>query len=333
MAVVKLNLEWFQGADASEPLVVTDDHGVIFLSSVPAWKYHTMRPLPRPSSRRFDLPGASVRAAADRAAAGDDRTHARRQRADRAHRRRPLCAALSGVAARHGRAGLASDHDVARRSGRRRRAQGDHRHRASATCRCAARVLLANAPRARARGDAQPRAAAKGLRRTEPASGRAHRGSFAGERTVAEGSGRTHARRAGLARRARRAHPGEQARRARSDGGRHHARTESAARRAARFLGQHARAARTRRPGGGARKSRSDRRAHRAHGQDHQSVETVRRTRAAAQCARTDRARALRNVRRDVADAHAGRRGRIRFARCGQRHAHAAEISPTIIPN
>jgi two-component system C4-dicarboxylate transport sensor histidine kinase DctB len=32
--------------DASEPLVVTDDHGVIFLSSVPAWKYHTIRPLP-----------------------------------------------------------------------------------------------------------------------------------------------------------------------------------------------------------------------------------------------------------------------------------------------
>ncbi|WP_374992479.1 ATP-binding protein [Paraburkholderia sp. SARCC-3016] len=46
VAVVKLNLEWFQGADASEPLIVTDDHGVIFLSSVAAWKYHTVRPLP-----------------------------------------------------------------------------------------------------------------------------------------------------------------------------------------------------------------------------------------------------------------------------------------------
>jgi two-component system, NtrC family, C4-dicarboxylate transport sensor histidine kinase DctB len=45
VAVVKLDLEWFPGADASEPLVVTDDHGVIFLSSVPAWKYHTIRPL------------------------------------------------------------------------------------------------------------------------------------------------------------------------------------------------------------------------------------------------------------------------------------------------
>nr|WP_241495808.1 ATP-binding protein [Paraburkholderia monticola] len=46
VAVVKLDLEWFQGVDAAEPLVVTDDHGVIFLSSVPAWKYHTIRPLP-----------------------------------------------------------------------------------------------------------------------------------------------------------------------------------------------------------------------------------------------------------------------------------------------
>ncbi|MBN3792452.1 ATP-binding protein [Burkholderia sp. Ac-20353] len=48
VVVVKLNLEWFQGADASEPLVVTDDHGVVFLSSVPAWKYHTLRPLAGP---------------------------------------------------------------------------------------------------------------------------------------------------------------------------------------------------------------------------------------------------------------------------------------------
>ncbi|WP_322103678.1 sensor histidine kinase [Paraburkholderia sp. J41] len=45
VAVVKLNLEWFPGTDASEPLLVTDDHGVIFLSSVPAWKYRTVRPL------------------------------------------------------------------------------------------------------------------------------------------------------------------------------------------------------------------------------------------------------------------------------------------------
>ncbi|AFQ47013.1 sensor histidine kinase [Burkholderia cepacia] len=48
VVVVKLNLEWFQGADASEPLVVMDDHGVVFLSSVPAWKYHTLHPLTGP---------------------------------------------------------------------------------------------------------------------------------------------------------------------------------------------------------------------------------------------------------------------------------------------
>ncbi|KUZ70062.1 ATPase [Burkholderia ubonensis] len=48
VVVVKLNLEWFQGADASEPLVVADDHGVVFLSSVPAWKYHTLKPLAGP---------------------------------------------------------------------------------------------------------------------------------------------------------------------------------------------------------------------------------------------------------------------------------------------
>jgi two-component system, NtrC family, C4-dicarboxylate transport sensor histidine kinase DctB len=47
VAVVKLNLEWLQGADATEPLLVTDDHGVIFLSSVASWKYHTVRPLPK----------------------------------------------------------------------------------------------------------------------------------------------------------------------------------------------------------------------------------------------------------------------------------------------
>jgi two-component system, NtrC family, C4-dicarboxylate transport sensor histidine kinase DctB len=54
VAVVKLNLEWFPGADANEPLLVTDDHGVIFLSSVPAWKYHTVRPLPAEVAASID---------------------------------------------------------------------------------------------------------------------------------------------------------------------------------------------------------------------------------------------------------------------------------------
>jgi len=48
VTVVKLNLEWFQraGAGGTEPVMVSDDHGVIFLSSVPAWQYRTLRPLP-----------------------------------------------------------------------------------------------------------------------------------------------------------------------------------------------------------------------------------------------------------------------------------------------
>jgi two-component system C4-dicarboxylate transport sensor histidine kinase DctB len=44
--VVKLGLEGFPFGDTGEPLIVADTHGVIFLSSVPNWKYHTVRPLP-----------------------------------------------------------------------------------------------------------------------------------------------------------------------------------------------------------------------------------------------------------------------------------------------
>ncbi|SDP75207.1 two-component system, NtrC family, C4-dicarboxylate transport sensor histidine kinase DctB [Ralstonia sp. 25mfcol4.1] len=48
VTVVKLNLEWFQraGSGRGEPLMVSDEHGVIFLSSVPGWQYRTLRPLP-----------------------------------------------------------------------------------------------------------------------------------------------------------------------------------------------------------------------------------------------------------------------------------------------
>ncbi|WP_206954720.1 sensor histidine kinase [Trinickia acidisoli] len=45
-AVLKLNLEWFPGTDANEPLFVVDKHGVIFLSSVGAWKYRAVRAVP-----------------------------------------------------------------------------------------------------------------------------------------------------------------------------------------------------------------------------------------------------------------------------------------------
>jgi len=48
VVVVKLNLEWFQqaGGSTAEPLMVSDPNGVVFLSSVPAWQYRTLRPLP-----------------------------------------------------------------------------------------------------------------------------------------------------------------------------------------------------------------------------------------------------------------------------------------------
>jgi two-component system C4-dicarboxylate transport sensor histidine kinase DctB len=77
VAVMKVNLEWFQGTDAGEPLLVADDHGVIFLSSVPAWKYRALAPLPASvtatieSARQYAhepvsaLPIATVRLAAD----------------------------------------------------------------------------------------------------------------------------------------------------------------------------------------------------------------------------------------------------------------------------
>lgn len=45
-AVLKLNLESFPGTDAGEPVLVADRHGVIFLSSVPGWKYRAVRDLP-----------------------------------------------------------------------------------------------------------------------------------------------------------------------------------------------------------------------------------------------------------------------------------------------
>lgn len=45
-AVLKLNLEWFPGTDSNEPVLVADRHGVIFLSSVQAWKYRSVRDLP-----------------------------------------------------------------------------------------------------------------------------------------------------------------------------------------------------------------------------------------------------------------------------------------------
>ncbi len=53
-AVIKLNLEWFPGTDAREPVLVADKHGVIFLSSVPAWKYRAVRDLPSSVAATID---------------------------------------------------------------------------------------------------------------------------------------------------------------------------------------------------------------------------------------------------------------------------------------
>ncbi len=53
-AVLKLNLEWFPGTDTNEPLFVVDKHGVIFLSSVRAWKYHAVHDLPSTVAAAID---------------------------------------------------------------------------------------------------------------------------------------------------------------------------------------------------------------------------------------------------------------------------------------
>ncbi|WP_260843847.1 ATP-binding protein [Robbsia andropogonis] len=48
VAAVKLDLQWFEQTDTQDPLIATDEHGVIFLSSEPDWKYHTVQPLSTP---------------------------------------------------------------------------------------------------------------------------------------------------------------------------------------------------------------------------------------------------------------------------------------------
>jgi two-component system C4-dicarboxylate transport sensor histidine kinase DctB len=53
-AVLKLNLEWFPGTDAREPVLVADKHGVIFLSSVRDWKYRAVRDLPGTVAAKID---------------------------------------------------------------------------------------------------------------------------------------------------------------------------------------------------------------------------------------------------------------------------------------
>ncbi len=47
VTAVKLSLEWFQqaGSGGNEPVVVADHHGVIFLSTVPEWRYRSLQPV------------------------------------------------------------------------------------------------------------------------------------------------------------------------------------------------------------------------------------------------------------------------------------------------
>lgn len=46
VVVIKIDLSWFPPHDRSEPLFVTDGNGIVFLASMPSWKYHTTRALP-----------------------------------------------------------------------------------------------------------------------------------------------------------------------------------------------------------------------------------------------------------------------------------------------
>ncbi|SNS86900.1 two-component system, NtrC family, C4-dicarboxylate transport sensor histidine kinase DctB [Noviherbaspirillum humi] len=48
VVAAKINLEWFRnlGDDRSAPLVVSDEHRIIFLSSLPQWQYRAQQPLP-----------------------------------------------------------------------------------------------------------------------------------------------------------------------------------------------------------------------------------------------------------------------------------------------
>ncbi|QCP14420.1 sensor histidine kinase [Pseudoduganella umbonata] len=82
VAVVKVNIEalergWMQGADK---VMLADANGVLFLSSAPAWKYHTLRPLPAGVRARLDqtrqyhrLPLPPLRIVRDEARAGGTR--------------------------------------------------------------------------------------------------------------------------------------------------------------------------------------------------------------------------------------------------------------------
>ncbi len=57
VAIVKISLENFESAlvRSGEPVLLADAHGVIFLASVPEWKYHFLKPLDPGVKQQFDL--------------------------------------------------------------------------------------------------------------------------------------------------------------------------------------------------------------------------------------------------------------------------------------
>ena len=57
VAIVKISLENFESAlvRSGEPVLLADTHGVIFLASVPEWKYHFLKPLDPAVIQQFGL--------------------------------------------------------------------------------------------------------------------------------------------------------------------------------------------------------------------------------------------------------------------------------------
>ena len=202
--------------------VVTDDHGVIFLSSVPAWKYHTIRPLSGQvadsiyQARQYaQQPIAPLPVTIERTLEGNAQIvrigggrYAPRYLASRRGMGEPdwhliTMSPVDPVDADARNATIVT---------------------ASDTCRWCLLAFYWRMRRARVREMMRSRALLQKAyaELNERVAERTADFSQANEQLLKEVS-RAHARRTGIARRARRADPGKQTRRARSDGGRHHA--------------------------------------------------------------------------------------------------------------
>ncbi|SDV47445.1 sensor histidine kinase [Chitinasiproducens palmae] len=53
VAVVKIDLDWLQRDDGTGPLAVVDQNDVVVLSTVPAWRYSSLGPLPASAARQI----------------------------------------------------------------------------------------------------------------------------------------------------------------------------------------------------------------------------------------------------------------------------------------